>query len=180
MSVQGIGVRRSRSGSAAKERPAPKWELSGAAREQILQYAREDAARGVYMGEGFLSLRRQEVAKAGPDRAALMARLGGTAAPGDPEIMEKIKEGDEMWLRLWFGGEVRLERQGSGGIGSAVHVFDENGDEILTYTAGVGWHQKESRAETEAHSVLKSVYYEAYHAARQAIGAARDGLDTKA
>ena len=170
MSVQGIGVRRSRSGSAAKERPAPKWELSGAAREQIVQYAREDAARGVYMGEGFLSLRRQEVAKAGPDRAALM----------DPEIMEKIKEGDEMWLRLWFGGEVRLERQGSGGIGSAVHVFDENGDEILTYTAGMGWHQKESRAETEAHSVLKSVYHEAYHAARQAIGAARDGLDTKA
>ena len=101
MSIQGIGVRRSRNGSAAKERSAPKWELSGAAREQIVQYAREDAARGVYMGEGFLSLRRQEVAKAGPDRAALMARLGGTAAPGDPEIMEKIKEGDEMWLRLY-------------------------------------------------------------------------------
>lgn len=40
--------------------------------------------------------------------------------------------------------------------GGGVHVYDENGDEILTYTAGVGWHEKESKAETEVHGALKA------------------------
>ena len=57
----------------------------------------------------------------------------------------------------------------SEGTGSSVHVYDGNGDEILTYTVGVGWHEKESKAETEVHGALKAAYYDAYHAARQEI-----------
>ena len=38
--------------------------------------------------------------------------------------------------------------------GGGVHVYDENGDEILTYTASVGWHEKESKAETEVHGAV--------------------------
>ena len=34
--------------------------------------------------------------------------------------------------------------------GGGVHVYDENGDEILTYTAGADWHEKESKTEKEA------------------------------
>ena len=59
----------------------------------------------------------------------------------------------------------------SEGTGSAVHVYDGNGDEVLTYTAGVGWHEKESKAETQVHGALKAAYYDAYHAARQEINA---------
>ena len=47
----------------------------------------------------------------------------------------------------------------SEGTGSAVHVYDGNGDEVLTYTAGVGWHEKESKAETQVHGALKAAYY---------------------
>ena len=57
----------------------------------------------------------------------------------------------------------------SEGTGSAVHVYDGNGDEILTYTAGVGWHEKESKAETQVHGALKAAYYDAFRAARQEI-----------
>ena len=32
-------------------------------------------------------------------------------------------------------------------ITGIVNVYDGNGDEIPTYTAGVGWHEKESKAE---------------------------------
>ena len=55
------------------------------------------------------------------------------------------------------------------GTGSVVHVYDRNSDEILTYTAGVGWHEKKSKAETDAYGALKAAYYDAFRAARQEI-----------
>ena len=41
------------------------------------------------------------------------------------------------------------------------HLHNGNGDEILTYTVGVGWHEKESKAETQVHGALKAAYYDA-------------------
>ena len=35
-------------------------------------------------------------------------------------------------------------------------TYDGNGDEVLTYTAGVGWHEKESDAETQVYGALKA------------------------
>lgn len=46
------------------------WKLSDALREKITEYAREDAAQNVYMGNKFLTLRKSEVAKVAPDRAS--------------------------------------------------------------------------------------------------------------
>lgn len=46
-------------------------------------------------------------------------------------------------------------------------MYDGNSDEILTYTADVGWYGKESATETEIHGALKTVYYDAFRAARQ-------------
>ena len=130
------------------------WKLSDCLRETITAYAREDAAKNVYMGNKFLALRKSEVAKVAPDRAALMGKVD----------MKEIREADERWLRLLFGEPYEAKFQSS-----AIHVYDENGDEILTYTAGVGWHEKESKAETQVHGALKAAYYDAYHAARQEI-----------
>lgn len=58
--------------------------------------------------------------------------------------MKEIWEADERRLRLLFGESYEAKFQ-SGGI----HVYDGNDDEILTYTVGVDWHEKESKAETE-------------------------------
>ena len=55
------------------------------------------------------------------------------------------------------------------GFGSAVHVYNEDGEEILTYTGGVGWQAKETKAETKVNSALKTTYYEAYSAERKAL-----------
>ena len=130
------------------------FKLSDSLREQIAGYAREDAAQNVYMGNKFLALRKSEVAKVAPDRAALMGKID----------MKEIREADERWLRLLFGEPYEAEFQSGG-----VHVYDGNGDEVLTYTAGVGWHEKESKTETQVHGALKAAYYDAYHAARQEI-----------
>ncbi len=154
--------------AAQKASSRKNWELTDALRETVEEYAREDAKRNVYMGGQFSSLRRTEAAKAAPDRAALIGKLSQQINSGTLSHMETIREADERWLCMLFGIPYKVERS-LAGTGKGIHVYDENGDEILTYTDGVGWHEKESRAETQVHTALKSVYYEAYHAARQEI-----------
>lgn len=146
------------------------WKLSDSLQEKITEYAKEDAAQNVYMGKKFLNLRKNEVAKVAPNRAALMGKINQMMSSKNAADMKKIQEADERWLRLLFGESYKAEFQ-SEGTGSAIHVYDRNGDEILTYTAGVGWHEKESKAETEVHGALKAAYYNAFHTARQEINA---------
>jgi len=51
------------------------WKLTDSLREKVTALAKEDAAQNVYMGNKFLALRKNEVAKVAPDRAALMGKL---------------------------------------------------------------------------------------------------------
>lgn len=46
------------------------WKLTDSLRERITALAKEDAAQNVYTGNQFLALRKSEVAKVAPDRAA--------------------------------------------------------------------------------------------------------------
>ena len=166
------GIQKSGKKSSNKD-----WKLSDSLREKIVEYAREDAAQNVYMGNKFLALRKSEVAKVAPDRSALMGKLNQEIVD-----MKEIREADERWLRLLFGEPYEAKFH-SEGTGSAVHVYDGNGDEILTYTAGVGWHEKESKAETQVHGALKAAYYDAFQTARQEINFGMEvqgGFDARA
>ena len=125
------------------------------------------------MGNKCLALRKSEVAKVAPDRAALTGKVNQEMAD-----MKEIREADRRWLCLLFGEPYEAEFQ-SEGTGSAVHVYDGNGDEILTYTAGVGWHEKESKAETEVHGALKVAYYGAFRVARQEINSGVAGMEAQ-
>ena len=167
------GIKKSGKISSKKD-----WKLSDSLREKITEYAREDAAQNVYMGNKFLALRKSKVAKVAPNRSALMGKLNQNMAD-----MKEIREADERWLRLLFGEPYEAEFQ-SEGTGSAIHVYDGNDDEILTYTAGVGWHEKESKAEMEVHGALKAAFYDAFRAARQEINSraveVQGGFDARA
>ncbi len=178
MEITGIKNTHPAAGKASSKKG---WKLTDSLREKITVLAKEDAAQNVYMGNQFLALRKSEVAKVAPDRAALIGRMN-RAMSGDMENMKQIEEADRRWLCILFGEPYEAEFQSGGGV----HVYDENGDEILTYTAGVGWHEKESKAETEVHGALKAAYYDAYHAARQEINSgiagmkAQGGFDARA
>ena len=162
------GIQKTEKKSSKKE-----WKLSDSLREKIAEYAREDAAQNIYMGNKFLALRKSEVAKVAPNRSALMGKLNQDMAD-----MKEIREADERWLCILFGEPYEAKFQ-SEGTGSAVHVYDGNGDEILTYTAGVGWQDKESKAETQVHGALKAAYYDAFRAARQEINAGVAGMEVQ-
>lgn len=122
----------------------------------------------VYMGNEFMNLRKAEVAKVAPNRAALIGKFNQSMSSGNMGDMKKVQEADKRWLCILFGIPYEAEYQGEG-TGSALHIYNEEGEEVLTYTQGVGWHEKETKAETSVHSALKSVYYEAYHDARKAL-----------
>lgn len=64
------GIQKSGKASSKKD-----WKLSDSLWEKITEYAREDAARNVYMGNKFLALRKSEAAKVAPDRSALMGKI---------------------------------------------------------------------------------------------------------
>lgn len=53
--------------------------------EKIIEYAREDAAQNIYMGNKSPALRKGEVAKGAPDREKLMGKFD----------MKEIREVDE-------------------------------------------------------------------------------------
>lgn len=146
------------------------WKLTDTLKEQIIQYAREDAKNNNYMGVKFQHLRKSEVAKVAPNRAALIGKLNQAVVSGNMGDLEKINEADKRWLCILFGIPYEAEFQ-SEGYGSAVHVYNENGEEVLTYTGGVGWHEKETKAETAVHSALKFTYYDAWQEAKNAIKA---------
>ena len=154
-----------KSGKASSKKD---WKLSASLQEKITEYAREDAAQNVYMGNKFLALRKSEVAKVAPNRAALIGKFNQSMSSGNMGDMKKIQEADKRWRCILFGIPYEAEYQGEG-TGSALHIYNEEGEEVLTYTQGVGWHEKETKAETGVHSALKLAYYEAYHDARKAL-----------
>ena len=157
------GIQKSGKTSSKKD-----WKLSDSLQEKITEYAREDAAQNVYMGNKFLALRKSEVAKVAPNRAALIGKFNQSMNSGNMGDMKEIQEADKRWLCILFGIPYEAEYQGEG-TGSALHIYNEEGEEVLTYTQGVGWHEKETKAETGVHSALKLAYYEAYHDARKAL-----------
>ena len=157
------GIQKSGKTSSKKD-----WKLSDSLQEKITEYAREDAAQNVYMGNKFIALRKSEVAKVAPTRAALIGKFNQSMNSGNMGDMKKIQEADKRWLCILFGIPYEAEYQGEG-TGSALHIYNEEGEEVLTYTQGVGWHEKETKAETGVHSALKLAYYEAYHDARKAL-----------
>ena len=56
---------------------------------------------------------------------------------GNMSAMKEVEKADKKWLCILFGIPYEAEFQGEG-TGSAAHVYNECGEEVLTYTEGVG------------------------------------------
>ena len=157
------------SGSSVKKiSEKSKWQLTDSLKEKIVELAKKDAKNNVYMGNEFMNLRKAEVTKVAPNRAALIGKFNQSMSSENMGDMKEIQEADKRWMCILFGIPYEAEFQGEG-TGSAVHVYNECGEEVLTYTEGVGWQEKETKAESQVHSALKSTYYEAFCDARKAL-----------
>ena len=137
--------------NVSKSSEKNKWKLTDSLKEKIVDLAKKDAQDNVYMGNAFMNLRKAEVSKVAPDRAALIGKFSQSMNSGNMSAMKEVEEADKT------------------GTGSAIHVYNEDGEEVLTYTGGVGWQEKETKAESQVHSALKMTYYEAFSEARKAL-----------
>lgn len=145
-----------------------KWKLTDSLKEKIVDLAKKDAQDSVYMGNAFMNLRKTEVSKVAPNRAALIGKFSQSMNSGNMSAMKEVEEADKKWLCMLFGIPYEAKYQETG-TGSAIHVYNEDGEEVLTYTGGVGWQEKETKAESQVHSALKMTYYEAFSEARKAL-----------
>ena len=154
--------------NVSKSSKKNKWKLTDSLKEKIVDLAKKDAQDNVYMGNAFMNLRKTEVSKVAPNRAALIGKFSQSMNSGNMSAMKEVEEADKKWLCMLFGIPYEAKYQGTG-TGSAIHVYNEAGEEVLTYTGGVGWQEKETKAESQVHSALKMTYYEAFSEARKAL-----------
>ena len=61
--------------NVSKSSKKNKWKLTDSLKEKIVDLAKKDAQDNVYMGNAFMNLRKTEVSKVAPNRAALIGKL---------------------------------------------------------------------------------------------------------
>ena len=74
--INTVSVSGSSSSSAKKTSEKNKWQLTDSLKEKIVELAKKDAKNNIYMGNEFMNLRKAEVTKVAPNRAALIYSLG--------------------------------------------------------------------------------------------------------
>lgn len=74
--ISAVKVSGSSSSSVKKTSEKNKWQLTNSLKEKIVELAKKDAKNNIYMGNEFMNLRKAEVAKVAPNRAALIGKLG--------------------------------------------------------------------------------------------------------
>ena len=73
--ISTVKVSGSSSISVKKASEKNKWQLTDSLKEKIVELAKKDAKNNIYMGNEFMNLRKAEVAKVAPNRAALIGKV---------------------------------------------------------------------------------------------------------
>ena len=71
-----------------------KWKLTDSLKEKIVELAKKDAQDNVYMGNAFMNLRKMEVSKVAPNRAALIGKFNQSMNSGNMSAMADVEEQD--------------------------------------------------------------------------------------
>ena len=97
------------SGSSVKKiSEKSKWQLTDSLKEKIVELAKKDAKNNVYMGNEFMNLRKAEVAKVAPNRAALIGKFNQSMSSGNMGDMKEIQEADKDGCVFYLGYHMRL------------------------------------------------------------------------
>lgn len=141
--------------------------------ENIQQMARKGASEGVYMGKDYISYvnsyKKQNVS---PNRSSLISLL--------TPIITNAKYTNGYPAAFTLKGLPFTGQMCVGATGTSMSIYDENGDELLSYGSNTGWVEGHTRAEDQFYDETTAVYHEAYAAARAEMKAdASAGLDMR-
>ena len=90
-----------------------KWKLTDSLKEKIVDLAKKDAQDNVYMGNAFMNLRKTEVSKVAPNRAALIGKFSQSMNSGNMSAVKEVEEADKKWLCMLFGIPYEAKYQGN-------------------------------------------------------------------
>ena len=99
--INTVSVSGSSSSSAKKTSEKNKWQLTDSLKEKIVELAKKDAKNNIYMGNEFMNLRKAEVAKVAPNRAALIGKFNQSMSSGnmgDKKYKKQTKDGCVFYL----------------------------------------------------------------------------------
>lgn len=100
--INTVSVSGSSISSAKKTSEKNKWKLTDSLKEKIVELAKKDAKNNIYMGNEFMNLRKAEVAKVAPNRAALIGKFNQSMSSGNmgdmKEIQGQTKDGCVFYL----------------------------------------------------------------------------------
>ena len=68
-----------------------KWKLTDSLKEKNVELAKKDAQDNVYMGNAFMNLRKMEVSKVAPNRAALIGKFNQSMNSGNMSAMKEVE-----------------------------------------------------------------------------------------
>ena len=85
--------------NVSKSSKKNKWKLTDSLKEKIVDLAKKDAQDNVYMGNAFMNLRKTEVSKVAPNRAALIGKFSQSMNSGNMSAMKEVEEADKKWSR---------------------------------------------------------------------------------
>lgn len=142
--------------------------------ESIQKMAREDASKGVYMDDEFISYNKQYMqSHVSPNRTNLISILTpmlnrAKYTNGLPNLFQLPD--------LFYTGTLQVGAL----TGASMSICDKSGTEILSYDNNNGWLSHPTKQENQYQSETTAVYHEAYAAARAEMKAdASAGLDMK-
>lgn len=81
--------------NVSKSSKKNKWKLTDSLKEKIVDLAKKDAQDNVYMGNAFMNLRKTEVSKVAPNRAALIGKFSQSMNSGNMSAMKEVEEADK-------------------------------------------------------------------------------------
>ena len=79
-----------------------KWKLTDSLKEKIVELAKKDAHDNVYMGNAFMNLRKMEVSKVAPNRAALIGKFNQSMNSGNMSAMKEVEKADKNNLISFY------------------------------------------------------------------------------
>lgn len=137
-------------------------------KQTVTEMAKKDAANGEYMGAEFVQLRRACVSEVAPDRTAAILQASSML---DSNTWVDYEKELDRYIAMLFGLPYKAEASLPSGQDTA-QIYDENGEMIAAYHWQSGWTAVSTSAENARSDELKFMYYDAYHAARNAMKSA--------
>ena len=107
--INTVSVSGSSSSSAKKTSEKNKWQLTDSLKEKIVELAKKDAKNNIYMGNEFMNLRKAEVAKVAPNRAALIGKFNQSMSSGNMGDMKEIQEAEVLGRIQRVEGDYRTK-----------------------------------------------------------------------